>query len=160
MTNTAAVGGAGVGLAYKLLSGETVTPSAGAGRPNTILLDPQILDNTTRSGQDRPPGMDLGPGHGPAVATGPVDPRLHDVRPDDGPVVLLRAHSQPFSSSQGGGRRLDRLPAGLFLYAREPMTIDATDLLLEATDVSKTYGAVVALQRRSLARPTRAKSMR
>jgi len=51
VTNTAAVGGAGVSLAYKLLSGQTVTPSAGAGRPNTILLDPQLLDNTTDQGK-------------------------------------------------------------------------------------------------------------
>lgn len=51
VTNTAAVGGAGVNLAYKLLSGATVTPSAGAGRPNTILLDPVILDNTTDAGK-------------------------------------------------------------------------------------------------------------
>ncbi len=64
VTNTAAVGGAGVGLAYKLLSGETVEQTAGAGRPNTILLDPQILDNTTEAGKTAleawisVPGMD------------------------------------------------------------------------------------------------------
>src|SRR3954468_13981302 len=51
VTNTAAVGGAGVNLAVKLLSGQTVTPSAGAGRPNTVLLDPAILDNTTDAGK-------------------------------------------------------------------------------------------------------------
>jgi ribose transport system substrate-binding protein len=51
VTNTAAVGGAGVNMAYKLLTGQTVTPSAGAGRPNTVLLDPQILDNTTDQGK-------------------------------------------------------------------------------------------------------------
>lgn len=51
VTNTAAVGGAGVTLAYKLLTGETVDQTAGAGRPNTILLDPQILDNTTDQGK-------------------------------------------------------------------------------------------------------------
>lgn len=51
VTNTAAVGGAGVNLAYKLLSGAPVTPSAGAGRPNTILLDPVILDNTSDQGR-------------------------------------------------------------------------------------------------------------
>jgi ribose transport system substrate-binding protein len=64
VTNTAAVGGAGVSLAYKLLTKQTVTPSAGAGRPNTILLDPQILDNTTDQGKKdlqawiSVPGMD------------------------------------------------------------------------------------------------------
>jgi ribose transport system substrate-binding protein len=51
VTNTAAVGGAGVNLAYKLLHHDAVTASAGAGRPNTILLDPQILDNTTDQGK-------------------------------------------------------------------------------------------------------------
>jgi ribose transport system substrate-binding protein len=51
VTNTAAVGGAGVSLAYKLLHGDTVTASTGAGRPNTILLDPQILDNTNDAGK-------------------------------------------------------------------------------------------------------------
>jgi ribose transport system substrate-binding protein len=64
VTNTAAVGGAGVSMAYKLLSGAKVDPSAGAGRPNTVLLDPQILDNTTDKGKSdlkawtTVPGMD------------------------------------------------------------------------------------------------------
>ncbi len=51
VTNTASVGGAGVKLAYELLSGETVEQTPGAGRPNTILLAPQILDNTTDQGR-------------------------------------------------------------------------------------------------------------
>ncbi len=51
VTNTASVGGAGVNMAYKLLTGQTIQPSAGAGRPNTVLLDPQILDNTTAQGK-------------------------------------------------------------------------------------------------------------
>jgi ribose transport system substrate-binding protein len=51
VTNTASVGGAGVKMAYELLSGTPVQPSAGAGRPNTVLLDPQILDNTTDTGK-------------------------------------------------------------------------------------------------------------
>jgi ribose transport system substrate-binding protein len=64
VSNTAAVGGAGVSMAYKLLSGAKVDPSAGAGRPNTVLLDPQILDNTTDKGKadlkawTTVPGMD------------------------------------------------------------------------------------------------------
>ena len=64
VTNTASVGGAGVNLAYKLLSGETVEQTPGAGRPNTILLDPQLLDNTTAEGRSAleawvsVPGMD------------------------------------------------------------------------------------------------------
>jgi ribose transport system substrate-binding protein len=51
VSNTASVGGAGVNLAYKLLTGQKVQQTAGAGRPNTILLDPQILDNTTDAGK-------------------------------------------------------------------------------------------------------------
>jgi ribose transport system substrate-binding protein len=51
VTNTASVGGAGVKLAYDLLTGNPPEQTAGAGRPNTILLDPQILDNTTDQGK-------------------------------------------------------------------------------------------------------------
>jgi ribose transport system substrate-binding protein len=51
VSNTASVGGAGVNMAYKLLSGQTIQQTAGAGRPNTVLLDPQILDNTTDQGK-------------------------------------------------------------------------------------------------------------
>ncbi len=65
VTNTASVGGAGVNMAYKLLSGQTIQQTPGAGRPNTVLLDPQILDNTTDQGKAdlkkwiAVPGMDL-----------------------------------------------------------------------------------------------------
>ncbi len=51
VTNTAAVGGAGVTMAYKLLTGQSIEQTAGAGRPNTVLLDPQILNNTTAEGK-------------------------------------------------------------------------------------------------------------
>jgi ribose transport system substrate-binding protein len=51
VTNTASVGGAGVNMAYKLLSGAKIEQTAGAGRPNTVLLDPQILDNTSDQGK-------------------------------------------------------------------------------------------------------------
>ena len=47
VTNTAAVGGAGVTLALKILNGETVTTRSGASQPNTILLDPVAVDNLT-----------------------------------------------------------------------------------------------------------------
>ena len=50
VTNTAAVGGAGVNLALKLLNGPTVTPTAGA-KPNTVLLDPIAVDNQTDAGK-------------------------------------------------------------------------------------------------------------
>jgi hypothetical protein len=37
-------------MALQLLGGETVTASAGA-KPNTVLLDPVLLDNTTDAGK-------------------------------------------------------------------------------------------------------------
>ncbi len=54
VTNTAAVGGAGVALALKLLKGEAVTTDPSATQPNTVLLDPVLADNLTDAGQGRP----------------------------------------------------------------------------------------------------------
>jgi ribose transport system substrate-binding protein len=51
VTNTAAVGGAGVNLALKLLNGETVETAADAPQPNTVLLDPVLADNVTDDGR-------------------------------------------------------------------------------------------------------------
>jgi ribose transport system substrate-binding protein len=51
VTNTAAVGGAGVNLAIKLLNGEEVETAADAPQPNTVLLDPVLADNVTDEGQ-------------------------------------------------------------------------------------------------------------
>jgi ribose transport system substrate-binding protein len=47
VTNTAAVGGAGVALAVKLLNGETVATDPAASQPNTVLLKPVAVDNLT-----------------------------------------------------------------------------------------------------------------
>lgn len=51
VTNTAAVGGAGVNLALKLLGGETVTTDPSASQPNTVLLKPVVAENTTDAGK-------------------------------------------------------------------------------------------------------------
>jgi len=51
VTNTAAVGGAGVNLALKILNGEAVQTDASASQPNTILLKPVLVDNTTDQGK-------------------------------------------------------------------------------------------------------------
>jgi ribose transport system substrate-binding protein len=51
VTNTAAVGGAGVALALKLLNGETVQTDPSAAQPNTVLLDPVLADNLTDAGK-------------------------------------------------------------------------------------------------------------
>jgi ribose transport system substrate-binding protein len=64
VTNTAAVGGAGITLALKLLNGDTVTADPAATQPNTVLLDPVVVDNLTPDGQAKlkawqsVPGMD------------------------------------------------------------------------------------------------------
>ena len=51
VTNTAAVGGAGIALALKLLNGETVQTDPTAAQPNTVLLDPVLADNQTDAGK-------------------------------------------------------------------------------------------------------------
>jgi len=51
VTNTAAVGGAGVALALKLLNGEAVTTDPTAAQPNTVLLDPVLADDQTEEGK-------------------------------------------------------------------------------------------------------------
>jgi ribose transport system substrate-binding protein len=51
VTNTAAVGGAGVAVALKLLNGETLTSDPASPRPNTILLKPVLADNTSDAGK-------------------------------------------------------------------------------------------------------------
>jgi ribose transport system substrate-binding protein len=50
VTNTAAVGGAGVNLALKLLNGEEVETAEDAPQPNTVLLTPVVADNVTDDG--------------------------------------------------------------------------------------------------------------
>jgi ribose transport system substrate-binding protein len=51
VTNTAAVGGAGIGLALKLLNGETVATDSTASQPNTVLLKPVVAENVTDAGK-------------------------------------------------------------------------------------------------------------
>ena len=51
VTNTAAVGGAGVALALKLLNGETVQTDPSAPQPNTALLVPVLADDQTDAGK-------------------------------------------------------------------------------------------------------------
>lgn len=51
VTNTAAVGGAGVALALDILNGETINTAADAPQPNTVLLVPVLAENTSDSGK-------------------------------------------------------------------------------------------------------------
>ena len=50
VTNTAAVGGAGIGLALKLLNGDAVETAEGSAQPNTVLLKPVLAENTSGDG--------------------------------------------------------------------------------------------------------------
>jgi ribose transport system substrate-binding protein len=52
VTNTAAVGGAGVNLALKLLNGEDVETAEDAPQPNTVLLTPVLADNVSDDGRE------------------------------------------------------------------------------------------------------------
>ncbi|HEU0235296.1 MAG TPA: substrate-binding domain-containing protein [Candidatus Limnocylindrales bacterium] len=52
VTNTAAVGGAGINLALKLLKGETIDTDPDASQPNTVLLVPVVAENTSDAGKD------------------------------------------------------------------------------------------------------------
>jgi len=70
VTNTAAVGGAGVALALKLLKGEAVETDPSATQPNT--------------GQDHPRFLAVGAGAHPHLAARPRDPRLDHVHPRAG----------------------------------------------------------------------------
>ena len=88
VTNTAAVGGAGITLALKLLNGETVATSTGASQPNTVLLDPVAGRQPDRRGQGRAQGLAVRPRDGSAVAAQPVHQGLDDVRPEHGPREL------------------------------------------------------------------------
>ena len=51
VTNTAAVGGAGVTVALQLLAGQKVATDPTASQPNTVLLTPVIVDNLTDAGK-------------------------------------------------------------------------------------------------------------
>jgi ribose transport system substrate-binding protein len=51
VTNTAAVGGAGINLAVKLLDGETIATDPTATQPNTVLLKPVVADNVSDAGK-------------------------------------------------------------------------------------------------------------
>jgi ribose transport system substrate-binding protein len=51
VTNTAAVGGAGVNLAIKLLEKQAVTTDPSATKPNTVLLTPVVAENVTDAGK-------------------------------------------------------------------------------------------------------------
>jgi ribose transport system substrate-binding protein len=70
VTNTAAVGGAGVALALKLLNGETVTTDPSAKQPNTVLLDPVAVDNTTDAGKTQLKAWQSVPGLDPTWPLG------------------------------------------------------------------------------------------
>jgi ribose transport system substrate-binding protein len=70
VTNTAAVGGAGVALALKLLDKQTVTTDPAAAHANTVLLDPVAVDNTTDAGKTQLKSWQSVPGLDPTWPLG------------------------------------------------------------------------------------------
>jgi ribose transport system substrate-binding protein len=70
VTNTAAVGGAGVALALKLLAKQSVTTDPNASQPNTVLLDPVAVDNTTDAGKTQLKSWQSVPGLDPTWPLG------------------------------------------------------------------------------------------
>jgi ribose transport system substrate-binding protein len=70
VTNTAAVGGAGVNVAIKLLDGETIATDASAPQANTVLLKPIAVDNTTDAGKTQLQSWQSVPGLDPTWPLG------------------------------------------------------------------------------------------
>ena len=83
VTNTAAVGGAGVNLALKILNGETAETDPSATQPNTVLLKPVLADNVERRRQDDARVVAGGRAR-PALAARSADRGLHHVHPRAG----------------------------------------------------------------------------
>ncbi len=103
-------------------------------------------------GQGCPEGLGLGAGDGSAVAAQPVDPGLDHVRSEHGSRELQGQLTRTRASTQRGMPAPAGIPRVLQVdLPRGAMTIATTDLVLEATGISKTYGAVVALRSASLA---------
>jgi energy-coupling factor transporter ATP-binding protein EcfA2 len=93
--------------------------------------------------------MAVGPRARPALAAEPLDPGLDHIRPEHRPCNLQGRVTRPAVGTQRGDAGSPAPPAHLLIGER--MTLTTTDLLLEATGISKTYGAVVALKSASLA---------
>ena len=84
VTNTAAVGGAGVNLALKILNGETVETDPSATQPNTVLLKPVLADNTSDDRQGDARVVAAVDGLDPLWPLGLTDRGLDDVHPGAG----------------------------------------------------------------------------
>ena len=82
VTNTAAVGGAGVSLALKLLNGEQVKTDPAASHPNTVLLDPVAVDNLSDAGKNQLKSWQSVPGLDPNWPLGIQVQGFTDYQPD------------------------------------------------------------------------------
>ena len=138
-------------LALKLLKGEAVETDPSASQPNTVLLVPVIADNLTDEGKATLDSWQSVKGLTPTWPLGLEIPGWTTYTPDQavackGPERLA---SPPVERREGC--RFGGAPRLTARQVRGPMTLTATGLLLEAADISKTYGAVVALKSASLA---------
>ncbi|HEX8940746.1 MAG TPA: substrate-binding domain-containing protein [Candidatus Limnocylindrales bacterium] len=70
VTNTAAVGGAGVTLALQLLNGQKVATDSSASQPNTVLLKPVVADNLSDAGKNTLKSWQSVPGLNPTWPLG------------------------------------------------------------------------------------------
>ncbi len=70
VTNTAAVGGAGISVALQLLAGQKVETDPTASQPNTVLLKPVIVDNLTDAGKTQLKSWQSVPGLNPTWPLG------------------------------------------------------------------------------------------
>ena len=70
VTNTAAVGGAGISVALQLLAGQNVETDPTASQPNTVLLKPVIVDNLTDAGKTQLKSWQSVPGLNPTWPLG------------------------------------------------------------------------------------------
>ena len=157
--NPAAIGGAGVTLALKALDGKPIdsqTKTVKDSQGNDVqikaifLPPPEAYDNTTDAGKAKLAEIDV------AWPEQPVAGQLVHQRLD-------RLHHRPDARLQGAGRiastsgqtatcgRPTTASHTSSRNRRGHMTAIATELVLDATDVSKTFGAVVALKSASLA---------
>ena len=150
VTNTAAVGGAGVTLALKLLNGETVETDAGAASRTPSSSIPVVADNLTDAGKATLECWQSVQGLDPIWPLGLTIDGWTTYTPEQavackGPGEVALPHRDHAGDAGSAG-----IPRA-YSTAQGPMTVTTTDLLLEATGVSKTYGAVVALKSASLA---------
>ena len=152
VTNTAAVGGAGVNLAAQAPQRRDGRDGPPAPKPNTVLLVPVVADNMTDEGKATARELAVGPGLDPTWPLGLADRGLDDLHPRAGDRLQGPGRvGEQASSVHDGGRRHRRHPPPPY-PARAVADDDTRHDRRPAggVGIAKTYGAVVALRNASL----------